>query len=640
MCQSPNGQQSRFRSPEVDDVASISNGQGEIAHLDRTGNVIAWNLPDADGIPVIHELYDAPWRTAFRLGLADKKFSVNRRRQDMSHTLVSTWVNRTGSARERAWMAGFPGSSSYGQMGRLLTCERGTVDARLDLLLRYGHRGEQPVQWEILRGSRPGYTECMAKVGSMKMFLATNMQIEFDDDAISVTGHLALEDGEHAFVWLGWRDHSAPATVEDVEHLLKESEEGWFQWAQALNVPDNEFASLVLGCAIWLRGLGHRAGSFFAAGSRSLPEDDPKEVGVAKRTWDYLFHWLRDGGLTVDALDRLGDPFVLPAILQWYTGLPDLRKKAKIMYGARGQDVALLGEHIVKELGYRNSIFRYGNGAGDQTQYDFLVYVLRHLWLQARRGTVDRDLTLALAEQAKAARFQPCSGVWEVRRREDEEPLVYASAQILNAQAMYYASKIFRIAGMERLAREYEAMAAKVKQWVLDVCVRDGVIMAAPGLHVLDSSILLAILMGKDVFDLKNSDDEQLVRATVYAIDAHADDPNPVRGLRIGAGHVRYHTDEFNDGISLEKEAMFNNVSGWVAQLLLRLGEVERADAVMRELLAARNDLGMWSEERTVDGRSLGNVNQAYVYQVVIDYYLDRAIIATAQARRSEDVAV
>ncbi|MGI5204020.1 glycoside hydrolase family 15 protein [Spirillospora sp. CA-108201] len=636
--QSPLEQCHRWRSPAIDDVAVISNGLGELALLDRRGNVVSWNLPDADGVPVAHDLYDAPWKTSLRLGLDDKDFQTSRRLEDMSHTLVSTWANKTGTARERAAMVGSPSSSDHGQMVRLLTCERGIVNAGLDLNLVHGYRGEEPVRWTVER-RRPDYLELVAQVGGRKLFLATNMVIELAEDQTSITGGMALEPGQSAWVWLGWSGHASPRNTEEVEHLLKESDEGWARWVQSLNIPDDEYAALVMRCAILLRGLGHRAGSFYAAASRSLPEDDPDEVGMAVRCWDYLFHWLRDGGLTVFTLDDLGDREVLPALVRWYDNLPDLRPSTKIMYGVRGEDVALLGEHIVDELGYRGSVFRYGNGAGSQRQIDSLAYEAKARMRLAKYGTVDLEQAQALGEQAGAARFQPCCGVWEVRPTDGEALVVWASAQILNAQALCSIAKICRIAGMVALARRYEEMAAEVKQWLLDKCVWDGVIMAAPDLRVLDSSILLAILECPDVFDLRNSGDRELVRATVEAIDTSADDPNPVRGLRVGKGHVRYHTDVFNDGISLDREAKFVFVTGQVAQVFLRLGDLERADAIMRELLDGLNDLGMSPEERTVDGRGLGNVNQAYVYQVVINYYLERATFVAALARRTEGQA-
>lgn len=635
---SPLAQRGQGQSPEIDDVAAVSNGLGELALLDRRGNVVSWNLPDANGVPVIHELYDAPWRTSFRLGLDDKAFQTSRRLEDMSHTLVSTWANKTGTAQERVAMVGSPGSSTYGQMARLLTCERGTVNASLDLLLVHGYKGEEPVRWTVQR-SMPGYLEATAMVGGRRLFLATNMALEFAQDQTSVTGRMALDAGQSAWVWLGWRGHLSPRNTEEVEYLLKESDEGWARWVQSLNIPDNEYAPLVTRCAILLRGLGHRAGSFYAAASRGLPEDDPREVAKAIRSWDYLFHWLRDGALTVNSLDDLGDQEVLLAIKRWYDNLPDLRHSAKIMYGNNGEDVALGGEHIVDVLGYRNSLFRYGNGAGDQDQHDRWFFVLEHLWRLAQRGMFDLDLTLGLAEQAAKARFQPCSGVWEVRRPDGEELVVYASAQALNAQALYFAAKIFRMVGLEDLACRYEGLAAEVKPWLLDGCVINGALMASPNLGVLDSSSLLALLKCPDLFDVRVPGDRELMRATVEAIDAPADGPDFIRGLRIGKGHVRYHTDEFNDGISLEREAKFVYVTGKVAQVFLRLGELDRADAIMRELLDGFNDLGMSPEERTVDGRGLGNVSQAYVYLVVIDYYLERAAFVAALARRTEGQA-
>ncbi|MBO2456270.1 glycoside hydrolase family 15 protein [Actinomadura violacea] len=634
---SPSKRPRSWRSPAIDEVAVISNGLGELALLDRKGNVTSWNLPDADGVPVCHELYDAPWETAFRLRLDDRKTPVGRRLEDTSHTLVSTWTNATGKACERAFIAGSPLASAGGRFARLLTCEQGTVRARLDLRLRHGHRGEEKVRWTVLR-ERDGFLEAKAAAGSSTLLLSTNMHLRFDEDATSIRGELALDAGCSAFVCIGWNGHTSPATVEDVEDLLRESEEGWLAWARELRIPDDGNAALVLGSAIRLRGLGHRAGSFYAAASRGLPEDDPREHPRAVRTWDYLCDWLRDSGLTVSTLHRLGDAAVLPARLEWYRSLPDLGRKAKVMYRMSGGDVARFGEHIVDGLGHRGSVYRFGNGAGDQEQHDRWVYPLEHLRLLSERGRFDLGLTEGLAEQAVRAAGKPCSGIWEVRRPEDDL-VAYASTQILVGQALFNTAAVFAAAGLEEPARRYRGLGERLKAWVLDNCVLDGVVVAAPGLPVLDASALLAFHVGKDMFNLRKEGDRDLVRATVLAIDTPHTVPSRFQGLRVGKGHVRYHTHQFGDGVSQAEEALFTSVTGLVALTMLRLGMLDRADAVMREVLDARNDLGMWSEERTEDGRGLGNVSQAYVYQTVIDYFVNRAEFIAAAEHRSETAA-
>ncbi|SNR51226.1 glycoside hydrolase family 15 protein [Actinomadura mexicana] len=642
MNQSPSQRRGPWRSPPIRDLAVLANGLGEGALVDRRSNVIAWGLPDANDVPVITALYDPSWKTGLRLALEDKEFPTNRRYEDLSHTLVSTWATQTGTAREQALMVGSPGSSNFGQMVRLLTCERGSVTARLDLNLCHGYRGEQPLVW-IIRQLRPGYTVAEAEVGGRKLVLATNMALEFDDGMTSLTGRLTLEAGKKAWIWLGWRDNHVPMSDKDIEHLVMESDDGWATWVQTLDkIPDNDTASDMTRWAILLRGLGHRAGTFFAAFGRSLPEDVPNWLRRAIRVWDYLYHWMRDGGLTVSTLDDLGDREVLPAVLEWYRSNPSVFLGTKIMYGPNGEDVAQQGEHIVPELGYRGSLFRYGNGAGNQKQHDRWVYPLDHLWRGTQRGMLDRgleDLVLCLAEQAAQARFKPCSGVWEVRRQDGEAFVVYASAQLLNAQALIFAAKIFESLGLKFMAHKYREMANEVKAWVLENCVHNGVIVAAPGLNVLDSSILLAFIMGQDVFNLDDPSDRQLVEATLRAIDAPSDDPsNPIQGLRVGRGYVRYHTASFGDGITSDEEGTFNNVTGWVAQVFLRLGKLERADAVMADLLLGQNDLGMWSEE-LMGNLHLGNPDQAYVYITALAYGLERAAFVAAQDDRFEGMA-
>ncbi|GAA1836251.1 glycoside hydrolase family 15 protein [Actinomadura chokoriensis] len=628
--------------PPIQQIAGISNGQGELALLDHTGNVTSFNFPEADGAPVCAGLFGGP--TLFRFALSDKEYPVDRRQKPTSHTVESTWVCPTGKALEWAAMVGAPLTSSGrrpqpddgGRLVRLLTCEEGTVRARLDLCLRYGHQGEQPIRWTLVQ-EQPGFWEYKADVAGRVLLLSTNMVVELDDDGISMQGELTLKAGESAFVCIGWKGHASPTTVEDVQGLLAKSEKGWLKWVQSLRIPDDEQASRVETWAIMLRGLGHWGGAFYAAATRSLPEGDYRRPELDSRAWDYLYAWSRDCGEIVCALSELGDSMVVPDLVGWYQRLPGFADNAKIMYRVDGGEVP--EEQIIPGVGYHGAPYRVGNGAADQPQSDRWVYPLWAQYLEATNGRFDLKLTIGLAEQAVRAIGQPCCGVWEVRRPGEELP-VYASTQILLGQALYYAARILEKAGKYgELAAKYRELAAGVKEWVLDNCVQDGVIVTAPKLPFLDSSVLLAFLWGEDMFDLNDPRDRQLVLSTVQAIDTPDTTPAPFKGLRVGDGHVRYHTDEFGDGVSPEEEGLFNNVTAWVAQVYLSLGMLEEADAVMRGLLKARNGFGGWSEEHTKDGIALGNAGQGYPLAAALRFALLRATFVAARKSASEAVA-
>ncbi|GAA2302818.1 glycoside hydrolase family 15 protein [Actinomadura luteofluorescens] len=612
----------KYESPDIGDTAVGGNGHGRIVVFGPDAGVESWNVPFAHGVPVCNGLYDGAVKTAFRLGLDGENRPTDIRFEATSTTLVSTWTSSTGQARERAVVVGSPTTSDGNQLVRLLTCEQGSVTATLEFRLRYGHAGEEPVQWTLLRSGR-GFREYMAIVGNEKMFFTTNMRLTFEDGATSVRGVLPLKAGRSAFFAVGGPDSLSPRSVKEAKRLFDKSEKGWLRYVQSLGNLRGKYAAIALRSAINLRLLGFGdGGSFYAAATRSLPEDDPL-LGPAVRCWDYLKDWERDAGLTVLSLTDAGDQKVLLARYRWYKRLHDIRRKLAIMHEVDGGNVADRGENVIFGVGHRGSVYRVGNGAGDQEQYDVASYSAEVLYRLALQGVIDLELVVALAEQAKAAMFRPCSGVWEIRPAENQEDgaklQVYASAQILNGQAMAYFSKIFEMAGEKDKAREYKALAAAVMPWVRDNCVRHGVIVAAPDMPVLDSSILLAFMQAPDMFE---SRDEQLVRATALAIDEPHTTAGPFRGLRVGKGHVRYHANEFQDGISLDEEGLFNNITGWLAIVFLQLGMLQRAETLMRELMGTFNRVGQASEESTPGGRALGNLNQAYVYQAVIWFAL------------------
>src|SRR5690606_32996719 len=115
--------------------------------------------------------------------------------------------------------------------------------------------------------------------------------------------------------------------------------EGWWNWLQELDIPDGEDALFATRCVLNLKALGFgNGGAYYAAATRSLPEDDPLYLR-AVRCWDYYFDWFRDGGLTVLVLFLSGDRSVLKARYQWLASLPGIHKAARIMYTVDGQYV-------------------------------------------------------------------------------------------------------------------------------------------------------------------------------------------------------------------------------------------------------------------------------------------------------------
>jgi GH15 family glucan-1,4-alpha-glucosidase len=142
-----------------------------------------------------------------------------------------------------------------------------------------------------------------------------------------------------------------------------------------------------------------------------------------------------------------------------------------------------------------------------------------------------------------------------------------------------------------------------IRQFIEERCWSEtkGSYVRYPGTGELDASLLLGV-----VFAYRQPGDPRM-GGTVRAIQ---------RGLAHGPYLYRYSGE---DGLS-GQEGAFLTCSFWLVEALALEGKREEAAGLMAELVAAANDVGLYSEEvEPARGDFLGNVPQALTHLGLIN---------------------
>jgi GH15 family glucan-1,4-alpha-glucosidase len=207
----------------------------------------------------------------------------------------------------------------------------------------------------------------------------------------------------------------------------------------------------------------------------------------------------------------------------------------------------------------------------------------------------------ALADEAADAWRQVDSGIWELPEKRH-----YTTSKLGCWQALRCAAHLAEEGHLDRRGTRWAEEADRIERWVLENCWSDEkqAWVMYPGSDALDASILLHAYSG---FDRGES-----MSTTIDALR---------RELGTGPHLFRY------TGMARE-EGAFVACAFWGVQALAHVGREQEAREWMEELLAAGNDVGIWSE--MVDpatGDFLGNLPQGLSHLALIE-----AAIAVGQA--------
>jgi len=578
----------------IRDYALVGDGRTG-ALIARDGSVDWLCLPNFDSPSVFARVLDAERGGSFRLEPA-VPFEAERRYLDDSNVLETTFTTAHGTVRvtDAMTLSDDQAISPMRELVRKAEGMAGTVPLRWSFDPRYGYGARRT---RIERRSRHWFAED----GSDALVLGIcDAPDGIFADGI-VTGEVALEQG-HSALWSLAAAHGEPLVIpgrSDAERRLARTTAFWPTWAAQIQYEGPWREAVVRSALVQKLLVFAPSGARVAAPTASLPE----WIG-GTRNWDYRYTWLRDGCWSLDAGLRLGFHKGAEAFFWWLMQASRLTQpELRILYRVDGSPQAPERELPWLE-GYRGSgPVRIGNGAAQQLQLDVYGGVLESIWLYVQHvGHIDRDTGKQVARIADwvATHWRdPDSGIWEVR----SEPAHFIQSKAFCWIALDRACKLAERGAIPDRSARWRSAADELREFIETQGWDEelGSYVRATDLREPDASLLTMPLLGYG--DPKG----ERICSTIDTIE---------RELRKGPFVYRYLGD---DGVA-GTEGAFLTCSFWLVEALAHAGRLDRAHALMDELIGLANDVGLYSEE--VDPHThdfLGNFPQALTHLALVN---------------------
>jgi GH15 family glucan-1,4-alpha-glucosidase len=564
-------------------------------------------LPDVDSPAVFARILDAERGGCWELAPTDP-FETERRYQERSNVLETDFRTAGGTIRvtDAMTLTDTRTLAPLREVVREITGLAGSVRVRWRIEPRFGYGlSSTKLEW---RSGRP-FASAGADAIVVGAWDAGEPRVRED----GIEGEFELRAGETALLQLA-AAHGDPLVFSgraDVEDRLRCTCEFWHDWVEKIRYGGG-WHEAVIRSALALRLLVFApSGAIVAAPTTSLPEC----IG-GSRNWDYRFTWVRDASFTIDAFLRLGLRDEANAFFWWLMHASRLTQpRLQILYCVDGSTRA--DERELDHLtGYRHSPpVRIGNGAADQVQHDVYGDLLEAIWLFVESGQqLDRSTgkeVAAIADYVAKVWRERDAGIWEVR----SGPTDFVQSKALSCIALDRACALAERGVIpsrhaERWREEAEAVRRFVDEqgWDEDL----GSYVRSPDQRELDASLLTMAILG-----YADAEGDRL-RGTVDAVR---------RELARGPLVYRYRGE---DGLTGD-EGAFVTCSFWLVDALARGGRIDDAVALMDELVALANDVGLYAEEiDPATGEQLGNFPQGLSHLALVN-----AAVSIADAERA-----
>jgi GH15 family glucan-1,4-alpha-glucosidase len=586
----------------IKDYAAIGDGR-TVALVGRDGGVDWLCLPDFDSPSVFAALLDDERGGRFALAPA-VPFEAARRYLPNTNVLETTFTTGEGSVHVTDAMT-LPtgGLSPYRELVRLVEGVTGRVPMCWRLEPRFDYGGSSRVT------VRSGVT--IAERGADAVAVLAWDAGHVQTGAEGASGSFTTAPGSRSLLVLSVA-HQEPLVFparSEVEARLHATAERWRTWAAGREYK-GPWRDAVVRSALALKLLVFApSGAIAAAATTSLPA----QIGGG-RNWDYRFSWPRDAAFSLQALLALGCSDEARAFFSWLLHASQLtHPRLQVLYRLDGRTEA--DERELTLAGYRDSRpVRVGNGAAAQLQLDVYGEVITAAAiLAAFAGGLDRDhgrRIAGIADFVCDLWQKPDAGIWEVRGEEAH----FTQSKMMCAVALDRAADL-GVAGHvpARNLERWRAESRRVRDFVETKCYseKQRTYTRSAGDGTLDASLLLAVLSGYDRADSSR------LRGTVAAVR---------RELATGALLRRYVGDDGLPGA----DGAFVACSFWLVEALARQGRLGEATALMHDVVARANDVGLYAEQiEPESGDFLGNFPQALSHLALIN-----AAAANAEASR------
>jgi GH15 family glucan-1,4-alpha-glucosidase len=594
--------------PPIHDYALIGDCR-TAALVSRSGSIDWLCLPHYSSPSIFAHLLDARRGGRFSIHPIGP-FRTRRHYLGETPALATEFHTDSGSVRlidALPVVDGLQGPQPTREILRLVEGMSGEVDMDIHIEPRPDYaRGKATIR----HGPRLGW-----RYGWSNEFLAVRMDADLERKGDALRGRMRVHAGQRSYVSLCYSqaDPGVLSLLGDAaDQRLENSIKWWRDWSRNCSY-GGPYRDAVLRSALTLKLLSFcLSGAIVAAPTTSLPE----ALG-GERNWDYRYCWLRDAGLTMQALVGLGFHKEARQFLHWLlhaTGLtwPELQ----IMYDVYG--LTRLRETELHHLaGYRGSTpVRIGNGAYLQRQLDVYGEVVFAADAFVAGGgmlePVERRMLAGIGRVVCRQWREPDHSIWEMRG----EPRHHTFSKMMCWLALDRLLALDRKDAIslgplaEPFRRERQAIAEAIEQRGFNRQI-------ASYASELGGDRVDATLMLMACFGYKPANDPRVV-STYERI-----------WQRLGRNGLLDRYERGIDGLGGD-EGTFGICSFWGAHHLACRGDVVEAKKLFEHVLSFANDVGLFAEEiHPETGDALGNFPQAFTHIGLIN-----AALAIEQASK------